>query len=103
MIAKTERARRQARELAAAEYSKPAYAGHFTIGAAQARSAELAELVSKYQGKVKRIPCTGQMPRFSKHFCDPRTRNELVPCVPVRAVSQLVGIRQNTSRLIKAK
>jgi len=59
MNAKLERARRQGRELAAAEYSKPFYAGHSTIGAAEARRDELARLVAEYtanKGTITRCP-----------------------------------------------
>ena len=56
MAAKVERARKQAGALAAAEYSKPFYQGNATLGAAKARSAATAELVTSYLrdgGKVQ--------------------------------------------------
>lgn len=55
LAAKAERAKRQAREFARTEYSKPAYARHETIGAANALRLETATLVAQYQGKIKHL------------------------------------------------
>lgn len=35
-------------------------------------------------GKVRRVPCTGKTPTFSKTGCDPRTRPMFLPGNAVR-------------------
>lgn len=54
MLAKVERAKSQARDLAQAEYSKPFYASNFSLTTAsrEARHAETAALVAAFQGKI---------------------------------------------------
>lgn len=59
MQAKVERAQRQARELARAEYSKPFYAGNATLKAGEAVTRENNALVARFLakgGKINRAP-----------------------------------------------
>lgn len=63
MAAKVERARRQARALAAQEYSKPHYGtgNGGNLALANVRRAELSEMVSQFNGEITRGP-TGEHP-----------------------------------------
>lgn len=54
MAAKAERAKRQARELASVEGSKPMLKRHETLGAANAVRAQVAEMVAAFKGQVVR-------------------------------------------------
>lgn len=80
MAAKVERARKQAGELAHIEFAKPFYAGNATLGAAKARSVELAALVAAFNGKVT-VCKTGHHQGQTK-----RTRVCLGTTTPGRAV-----------------
>ena len=51
------------------EHDKPFYAGNATIAAANAAREDTAALVKEWElngGKVKRISCTGETPKFGK-------------------------------------
>ena len=66
MLAKAGRAKAQARELALAEYSKPAWHRHETIGAANAKRAELAALVASFKGPITVCPAGKPVPAVGK-------------------------------------
>ena len=103
LAAKVERARRQAGELAAREYSKPFYTGNLTIGAAEAQRAETARLIAGFKGQVKTYPLAGRCyakARSGVPMGDAAPgRALLLPGVPVRACVRYAT--RNESRLIK--